>query len=125
MHWATELIGRPWELGARGPAAFDCWGLVRYVLLKHFRIETPELVTDVAAAARAGGWRPADGKLPRNADVLVMLDAMGEKHVGVVVVDFLQPATLLHAVEGVGVCSDPVRHLPVLGYSHITAWRLT
>lgn len=23
-----DLIGRPWRSGARGPEAFDCWGLV-------------------------------------------------------------------------------------------------
>jgi cell wall-associated NlpC family hydrolase len=24
----TELVGRPYALGGRGPAAYDCWGLV-------------------------------------------------------------------------------------------------
>jgi hypothetical protein len=28
----NDLIGKPWRLGARGPDAYDCWGLVREVL---------------------------------------------------------------------------------------------
>lgn len=28
----NDLIGKPWRLGARGPDAFDCWGLTREVL---------------------------------------------------------------------------------------------
>ena len=27
----TRLIGLPWVAGARGPEAYDCWGLVRLV----------------------------------------------------------------------------------------------
>lgn len=26
--WVTNYLGKPWENGARGPNAFDCWGLV-------------------------------------------------------------------------------------------------
>jgi cell wall-associated NlpC family hydrolase len=28
----NDLIGKPWRLGARGPDAFDCWGLTREIL---------------------------------------------------------------------------------------------
>lgn len=28
----SDLIGKPWRLGARGPDAYDCWGLVREIL---------------------------------------------------------------------------------------------
>lgn len=44
MHWASQYIGRRWVSGARGPAEFDCWGLVRWVFANHYGIELPEFV---------------------------------------------------------------------------------
>ena len=32
MTEVNDLIGKPWRLGARGPDAYDCWGLVREVM---------------------------------------------------------------------------------------------
>ncbi len=48
MHWAEELIGRPWIAGGRGPDAFDCWGLVRFCWRERFGIEVPEISVDAA-----------------------------------------------------------------------------
>ena len=48
MHWAEELIGRPWVAGGRGPATFDCWGLVRWCWRARFGIEAPEIPVDAA-----------------------------------------------------------------------------
>ena len=38
----TNLIGKPWHSGARGPDAFDCWGLAMYWLKHTIGIELPE-----------------------------------------------------------------------------------
>ena len=38
----NDLIGRPYKEGARGPVAFDCWGLVLEVS-KRAGIELPEI----------------------------------------------------------------------------------
>lgn len=124
MHWANNLIGKPWVSGAQGPDAFDCWGLVRFCLRNHFGIEVPELVADVPAAARAAGWRSVDGRVPLNGDVVLMWDGVGQRHVGLVLVGALGVPSVLHAVEGVGVGLDPMRHLPALQYRDITSWRL-
>jgi cell wall-associated NlpC family hydrolase len=35
-----DLIGKPWRLGARGPDAYDCWGLV-LVLADRFGCKVP------------------------------------------------------------------------------------
>ena len=48
MHWAEDLIGRPWVAGGRGPHAFDCWGLARWCWRERFRIEVPEIPVDAA-----------------------------------------------------------------------------
>lgn len=55
-HWSTKYIGLPWANGARGPKAFDCWGLVWYVYLKERNIKLPLHTIDaqnLAACARA------------------------------------------------------------------------
>lgn len=26
--WITDYLGKPWQVGANGPDAFDCWGLL-------------------------------------------------------------------------------------------------
>ena len=46
MHWATDLIGRPWVAGARGPDSFDCWGLFLAIQREHFGRDLPEIPVD-------------------------------------------------------------------------------
>jgi cell wall-associated NlpC family hydrolase len=65
----SELVGRPFSRGARGPAAFDCWGLVLEV---RARLGLPlppdfasgELARDAVHALflteRPEGWRRGD-----------------------------------------------------------------
>ncbi len=43
MHWATEYVGKPHRLGARGPDAYDCWGLLVEVYRSRFGITLPTL----------------------------------------------------------------------------------
>lgn len=45
-HWAAEYIGRPWHAGARGPQAFDCWGLFLAIQRDHFGRDLPEIPVD-------------------------------------------------------------------------------
>lgn len=40
-HWAQCYIGKPWVSGARGPEAFDCWGLLRWIYSVHYGVELP------------------------------------------------------------------------------------
>ncbi len=40
-HWAAQYIGKPWQNGGRGPDAFDCWGLLRFIYFKHLEIRLP------------------------------------------------------------------------------------
>jgi len=46
LHWAAEFIGRPWHAGARGPDAFDCWGLFLAIQREHFGRDLPEISVD-------------------------------------------------------------------------------
>jgi cell wall-associated NlpC family hydrolase len=46
------LIGIPFQFGADGPAAFDCWGLVKYVRREAFGLETPVVGLEAYRDAR-------------------------------------------------------------------------
>jgi cell wall-associated NlpC family hydrolase len=41
MHWAFQYIGKPWVSGARGPDAFDCWGLLYEVYKVRYGVTLP------------------------------------------------------------------------------------
>lgn len=43
-HALEHLVGLPWEAGAQGPHAYDCWGLFRHVQREVFGIEVPIVV---------------------------------------------------------------------------------
>ena len=46
-HFAAYLIGKPYRARARGPDAFDCWGLCTYVWARHFRLtDVPDVFID-------------------------------------------------------------------------------
>lgn len=43
QHWAAKYIGIPYEEGARGPNAYDCWGIIQLIYLNEKGIRLPEL----------------------------------------------------------------------------------
>ncbi len=42
MHWAVPYIGLPWVRGARGPDAYDCWGLLVHLYRSRYKTELPD-----------------------------------------------------------------------------------
>ena len=38
-HWSTALVGLPYQVGAAGPDAFDCWGLLCYIYKEQLGVE--------------------------------------------------------------------------------------
>ena len=105
--WVSRWVGLPFEMGGRGPDAFDCWGLLRAVLLEiHGRApETPSVApsdpTDRGAmeatfAATRPAWRPV---APEDAEVgdAIAFRLLGRPvHCGVVVAR----DRFLHARQG-------------------------
>jgi cell wall-associated NlpC family hydrolase len=39
--WTDRYVGLPWRKAGRGPDGFDCWGLVRWVVLQETGVELP------------------------------------------------------------------------------------
>lgn len=105
--WCGEFLGKPFARGAAGPAAYDCYGIVRAGLRRRFEIEIPALddvhLEDLARRhARAveapdSPWYPIDRNDAREGDVLEM--DITELHVGLVV----SGAFMLHSRPSSGV----------------------
>lgn len=102
--WVSPYVGRPFESRARGPAAFDCWGLCRAVYATRYGIELP-IWDDYSASDD----RPAVGAVvarerrlfdpvtePREGDLVLFRVAGHLSHVGV----FLGWPWFLHARRG-------------------------
>jgi len=43
MHWSTQYVGLPHEIGGRSRAGLDCWGLVHLFFREQYGIKLPEL----------------------------------------------------------------------------------
>ena|SRR3990167_1739349 len=112
--WVDDYRGRPFRLGARGPDAYDCYGLVRAVLRDRWNADVPALDGlealgtperfRAASAAEDDLWIAAEP--PRPGDVLTfMLDGL---HVGVVVAE----GWMLHARSRLGVATSRYDQMP-------------
>lgn len=87
-HWVASYIGRSWS------PDFNCWALVRAVLLDRCGIEMPDLgvgdmqattsVAQIKAAAASSNWRQVDPPA-QEMDVLLCRDLYGKRHVGIVI----------------------------------------
>lgn len=124
MHWAEELIGRPWQAGGRGSDAFDCWGLVRFCWREQFGIEVPEIPVDAADLRRVldafrdhperRRWRLVTE--PREGDAVLMRQSRHPVHVGLWLE--VDGGGVLHAARGIGVAFQNPRDL------HLQGWRI-
>lgn len=99
----SDYIGLPFESGGRGPAGWDCYGLLRLVYAERLGIELPThcgyadvMTPDSAAAIQRGlaDWAPVDAPEPWDA-VLFNVDGVAN-HIGLVI----QPGLMLHTAPG-------------------------
>lgn len=128
-HWAFPLIGKPYQLGAQGPDAFDCWGLVRWAFVNHLGVpdmpaidvgSTQNLLA-IRHAAGVSGWHPIADKKPKVNDVALM-DSIDGKHVGIVA-RANGGLGLVHAYELAGVTFTALNDLKYLGFKNFSYWR--
>lgn len=135
-HWALGLIGLPWEMGATGPSAFDCWGLVRHVQREQFGREMPAVTI---GSEEASNWAAIRSMVNRSdlgwhvvkdakaGDVVTMKGVAGP-HVGVVI-EVGRHLKVLHSVgapkqkNNMGVVATPLNALSAMGYSRVEIWR--
>jgi cell wall-associated NlpC family hydrolase len=117
-----DLIGRPYERGGRGPDSYDCWGLVRALLVRLGYRNLPDEPTPRAPAAAAEAfqrhgqaWKKQDS---RPGAVVLLKDEHGiGSHLGLMI----DRGRFIHVSEVRGqVCidrlSDPLWGGRVMGF---------
>lgn len=137
MHWAIQYIGKPWISGARGPDAFDCYGLLYYVYPKHYGLEIPEFVgidaNDQLAVARAmraeereqlaqrwAQWRRVEQ--PQDGDAVAMGGAEALHHVGLYIA-LPEGGGILHCRMGCGVIFQTLAEAKLNGFARTIFYR--
>ena len=131
MHWAEDLIGRPWVAGGRGPYAFDCWGLVRFCWRERFRIEVPEIPVDAAnLRAVLSGFRDHPERerwklveRAREGDAVLMRQSRHPVHVGIWLA--VDGGGVLHAARDIGVVFQGPADLTTHGWRIEGTYRCT
>lgn len=123
-----SYIGKPWQSGAQGPEAYDCYGLVRAVLRECCGIEAPLVAFDAGRSAdclrtvdeqrRLPVWREIAA--PQPWAVALMGHGRKPHHVGVVLPD----GRVMHSAEGHGVVVHSMAQLALGGWRILSllAW---
>lgn len=112
--WVEPYIGFDHQARARGPDAFDCWGLLICVLARECGFELPayerfhwersdtqsrrECADAIATAQREMTWVAVEPGQERRFDAILLSIAGRPLHVGIVA----EPGWVLHSSEGAG-----------------------
>lgn len=118
----TTLIGLPWLAGARGPEAYDCWGLFLAVQRQHFGRDLPQIPID-ALNLRAvldafhghperQRWQPV--RTAEEGDAVLMRQSRYPVHIGVWL--DIDGGGVLHAVRHAGVVFQTLAALDAHGW---------
>ena len=124
MHWAEKYVGRPWVAGGRGPDAFDCWGLFRWIQRHHYGCEVPEVPVDAGdlrGIVQTFNGHPERRRwervhVPCDGDGVLMRRSRHPVHVGIWL--DVDGGGVLHCAQGIGVVFQKSADL-VLG-----GWRI-
>ncbi len=129
-HWARQYLGTPWESGAVGPDAYDCWGLVRVILRQRYDIEVPmvpdadtesilQVASSMLATTRRDYWQQE--KTPHEGDVVTLGKARYPSHCGIWI--DADGGGVLHCERGSGVCFSKIDDLRLFGWGLIEYYR--
>jgi cell wall-associated NlpC family hydrolase len=94
-----EFVGKPYDLGAQGPDAFDCWSLIAAVYKQELNLEIPIYQASTpAGVARAFKRHLATAPAvqvyePIQYDIAVQYTGACAAHCGVLI----GPLTIMHA----------------------------
>ena len=122
QHWANQYIGLPWVAGARGPDAYDCWGLFLAVQRCHFAHDLPEIpvsADDLRAVLGAFRDHPERQRWQKvecvkAGDAVLLRQSRHPVHVGVWL--DVDGGGVLHAVKDAGVVYQKLPELLLHGW---------
>ncbi|CAO4174946.1 NlpC/P60 family protein [Methylorubrum extorquens] len=125
----SDLIGRPYRIGATGPDSFDCYGLARHIQAALYDVPMPELPF-VAATTRQQAeamlnhaerqkWREIPEHEAQDGNLVLMGNVAGRDfHLGTYVVAGTA-GVVLHIRETVGVVADDLQSLRAIGFNYL------
>jgi len=120
--YIRRVVGLPWQSGAQGPDAYDCWGLARDCQRVLFGRELPLAAVDAHSAhavvtallghAERARWAAVD--VPAAGDLVEMRRRDLPHHIGV----WLDPdgGGVLHAARSYGVAFERPLQLACAGF---------
>lgn len=116
--WVKRYMGRPWISGARGPVAYDCWGLVWHVYGCRFGVVLPAYPGICGANLMAAGRRIDQGRrnyewqridTPEHGCTVAMSQSRRFHHVGIWL--DLDGGRILHSRAGAGTLLESIGSL--------------
>jgi hypothetical protein len=128
MHWSWKYVGKPWVKGARGPNAYDCFGLFLDAYKAVDGVELPDLgeLSKIAEnriirdSAASDEWKRID--LPeQELDAICMGRNDVIHHIGIWTE--ADGGRVIHSVEGSGVISQTLAQIMGAGYRTIQFYR--
>lgn len=128
-HWAMDYLGQPWQAGAQGPGAWDCWSFFRHIQAAHFGREVPVIDVDamslhaVAHAFNSHGERGRWDEVspPQDGDAALLAHNRYPSHVGVWL--SIDGGGVLHCQQGSGVIFTRVTMLRHMGWANARYYR--
>ena len=128
-HFAEHYIGLPWQNGAQGPQAFDCWALVRHVQREHYGRDLPIVgvdADDLAAVHEAFAVHPEKARwalvdTPQDGDCVLVRKGNHLDHVGIYL--DVDGGRVLHSIRGSGVVCTALPVLKRLGWNPVEFYR--
>lgn len=133
LAFLESLIGRPYRIGATGPDAFDCYGLVRHVQAELYAVPMPELPFVAATTrqqaevmlghAERKNWREIQEYEASDGDLVLMGNvAKRDFHLGTFVVPEIA-GIVLHVDHGAGVVADDLPSLRSVGFNYLRLFK--
>ncbi|WP_152568870.1 NlpC/P60 family protein [Microvirga sp. BSC39] len=128
-----SLIGKPYKIGERGPAAYDCYGLAAHIQRELAGVQMPD-IDPVEATTRAQAeamlshkerqaWEEVPTAEAKELDLVLMGNvAKRDFHLGTYIV----PGTVgvvLHIDKHAGVVVDDIPALKASGFNYLRTFR--
>ncbi len=121
-----RYLGKPWESGASGDDAYDCWGLFRAVRRDIFKEDVADIVFEerpsIKEVIKAYQDHPVRQLLKpitlegaKTGDLVFLRKGLYACHCGVLIKDDYRNY-LLHSVEETGVCCQLLRDVKKFGF---------
>ncbi len=124
--FVSNLVGKPFSLGARGPDAFDCWGLVEAMFQALGKpspgqwqvaaLCSPQLTKILEGELKTGPWQRVERGEP--GDMLALSTHRRFHHVAPVT-----PLGVLHTDARQGAICVTIPRLRQIGFQRIEAYR--